>query len=210
MIRNILRCAVYQIKYMEYNGQGCFNDLDMLVCGMHGAGHVGQGGCTDKEYFTHFAFWCFYGSPLMLGNDITKTDAETMKIVTNRDLIRINQDTKYSQPFFIGRRMDKNQKRSVDDDTYYANYPDGVVLLAKFLDDGKIAIGEFNLTDGSTNHWSNSFLTESVGVPESSGKKLRLTDVETGEVIESKNGIVALRNVEPHASAVYLAEVIDA
>ena len=206
-IRDIIR---YQLKYMEYNGQGCFNDLDMLVCGMNGVGHVGQGGCSAKEYFTHFAFWCFYGSPLMLGNDITHMNEETRKLVTNPSLIRIDQDTKYCQPFFIGRRMDKNQKRSVDSDTYYGNYPEDVVLLARFLDDGKIAIGEFNLTDGPSSHWTSSFLTESVGVPESSGKKLRLVDVETGEVLVSKNGIVPLRSVEAHASAVYIAEVIDA
>lgn len=205
-IRDIIR---YQVKYMEYNGQGCFNDLDMLTVGMRGKGHVGAGGCTDEEYFTHFAFWCLYGSPLMLGNDITCMDEAAMKIVTNPALIRINQDTKGAEPFFLSH-LQKNYKRSVDADTYYEKYPEGVILLARYLDDGKIAIGSFNLTDGENNRWSTTFLTESVGVPESSDKKLRLTDVQTGEVLTSANGIVTLRSTAGHASAVYIAEVIDA
>lgn len=200
----------YQLKYMEYNGMGCFNDIDMLVVGMNGDGHVGQGGCTYDEYFTHFAFWCMFSSPLMLGNDIRKIDDKTLKLVTNKDLIRIDQDKKYCQPFFIGHKMEKNIERSIKNDVYYCNYPDGVVLLAKFLDDGKIAIGEFNLSDGETNRWNNTFLTESVGVPESSGKKLLLKNVVTGKQILSANGCVTMENVGPHCSAVYIAEVVDA
>lgn len=200
----------YQLKYMEYNGQGCFNDLDMLIVGMHGNGNVGQGGCTYDEYFTHFAFWCMYGSPLMLGNDIRNMDEETKKIVTNKGLIRINQDTKYCQPFFLNGRMNKNVKRSADDDVYYDNYPLNVTMLARYLDDGKIAIGAFNFTDGKSNKWNTTFLTETVGVPESGGKRLRLTDVETGEVTYSKNGVYGIEEIAPHASKVYIAEVVDA
>lgn len=200
----------YQMKYMEYNGQGCFNDLDMLIVGMNGVGHVGNGGCTRDEYFTHFAFWCMYGSPLMLGNDITKMDEESMKIVTNPGLIRINQDKKCNQPFFINHRMNKNMKRSIDNDVYYENYPLDTPILARFLDDGKIAIGLFNLSDGATHQWNHTFLTESVGVPESSGKKLKLTDVETGKVYYSANGVFSFESTAPHASRVMIAEVIDA
>lgn len=200
----------YQLKYMEYNGQGCFNDLDMLIVGMNGNGHVGQGGCTYDEYFTHFAFWCMYGSPLMLGNDIRIMDDETKKIVTNKALIRIDQDTKCCQPFFLNGKMHKNFKRSADDDVYYNNYPLDVTMLARYLDDGKIAIGAFNFTDGKANKWNTTFLTETVGVPESSGKRLRLTDVVTGEVVYSKNGVYCIGEIAPHASKVYIAEVIDA
>ncbi len=206
-MRDICR---YQLKYMEYNGQGCFNDLDMLIVGMHGQGHVGEGGCTYDEYFTHFAFWCMYGSPLMLGNDIRNMDEDTRKIVMNKDLIRINQDKKCCQPFFVGRRMDKNYKRSTDNDLYYSNYPEDIVIMARYLDDGKIAVGLFNFSDGGTHNWDSVFLTESVGIPESSGKKLKLKDVETGEISYSKNGVVEVRPVGAHSSVVYIAEVVDA
>ncbi len=199
----------YQLKYMEFNGQGCFNDLDMLVCGMNAKGNVGRTGCTTEEYFTHFAFWCMYGSTLMLGNDIREMDEITKEIVTNEKLIRIDQDSKYCQPFFAWGKLEKNIDRSIKNDTFYSNYPLSVPVLARYLDDGTIAIGLFNLSDGKSNKWNGTILTESVGVPESSGKKLRLTDVHTGEVITSANGVVRIPDTEAHASRVYIAEVID-
>lgn len=181
-----------QLHSLEYNGQGCFNDMDMLICGMNGKGDVSRGGCTQAEYHTHFAFWCFFGSTLMLGSDIRAMDEETLKLVTNPLLLRLNQDKKYSQPFMIGRRSDA--------------YP----LMAKFLDDGKIAIGFFNLTDGETSAWHSTFLTDEIGLPESTGKKLKLTDTADGTVLYSKNGCFSVPNTAAHASRVYIAEVIDA
>ena len=44
---------------------------------------------------------------------------------------------------------------------------------------------------------------------ENAWNMIAVTDAETGEVITSSNGVVELRNVEPHCSAVYIAEVID-
>ena len=198
-----------QLKYMEFNGKGCYNDLDMLVVGMNGEGHVAQGGCTEDEYFTHFAFWCMYGSPLMIGCDLTKLDDKAKSILTNEKLIRIDQDTKHSQPFFINHKMEKNQKLSNENDLYYANYPLDTPILAKFLDDGKIAIGMFNFSDGETKYYQSAVLCESVGVPYSSGKGLKLTDVRTGEVYYSKNELFTIPNIPPHGSRVYIAEVVD-
>ena len=51
-----------QIELQPYNGNGCFNDMDMLVVGMHGKGNVGVGGCTEVEYRTHFTIWAFFNS----------------------------------------------------------------------------------------------------------------------------------------------------
>lgn len=206
-VRDIIR---YQLQYMEYNGQGCFNDLDMLIVDMNGRGHVGKGGCSEDEYRTHFAFWCLYGSPLMLGNDVRNMSDFALKLVTNPALIRINQDKKQNQPFFVRERMEKNGKRSVENDTYYANYALDVPVIARFLDDGKIAVGFFNLTDGASSRWQNYFLTETVGVPESSGKRLKLTDVWDNSVIYSSNGIVSVPSIAPHACRVFIAEVVDA
>ncbi len=206
--------ALSQLKTLEYNGQGCFNDMDMLIVGMnnHIVGeenkeYLHAGGCTDDEYFTHFAFWCFLGSPLIIGCDIRNMNEVAEKILKNKDLIRINQDKKSNQPFFVNRIMTKNKKRSVDSDTYYDNYPDGLVKLAKLLDDGRVAIGMFNFSDGKA--VDTYFNCEDVGVCSTSKKRLKLTDVATSEVIYSTNEMVIARNLEAHQSAVYIAEVID-
>lgn len=44
-----------QLPLQVYNGQNCFNDMDMLVVGMNAKGNVGFKGCTFEEYRSHFA-----------------------------------------------------------------------------------------------------------------------------------------------------------
>lgn len=208
--KSIKGIAQSQLRLQEYNGVGCFNDMDMLVCGMKGAGHVGDGGCTPEEYFTHFALWCFCSSPLMIGCDIRNMDDATHALLTNPDLIRINQDKKASHPFFLnGGYMPKNPAPSAANPYYYASYPIDTPIMAKFLDDGKIAIMAVNFSDGPTSQWTTSFNTESVGVPESCGKTLRMRDIASGEVTVVKNGWRAF-NIAPHASRVFLCDVVDA
>lgn len=188
-----------QLDKQQYNYKGCFNDMDMLVVGMRGKGYVarGLGGCTDTEYFTHFALWCMYASPLMLGNDVNNMDEETLKIVTNKDLIRINQDKRCCQPFLINRR-----------DNSHPELQKEMPIIAKYLDDGKIAIMICNFTDGTTNRWNSWFLTESVGVPESSGKTLKMRDIMTNEETIVTNGLFTTP-VESHGVKVFIAEIID-
>ena len=171
----------------------------MLVVGMRGKGYVarGLGGCTDTEYFTHFALWCMYASPLMLGNDVNNMDDETLKIVTNKDLIRINQDKRCCQPFLINHR-----------DNSHPELQKEMPIIAKYLDDGKIAIMICNFTDGTSNRWNSWFLTESVGVPESSGKTLKMRDIMTNEETIVTNGLFTTP-VEPHGVKVFIAEIID-
>ena len=75
--------ALSQIGNLSMSGSGCFNDPDMLIVGMYGKGNVGLGGCTDVEYRTHFALWCLFGVPLMMGGDIrTLNDVSRALLLT--------------------------------------------------------------------------------------------------------------------------------
>ncbi len=75
----------------KYAGPGHWNDPDML--------EVGNGGMTTEEYRTHFSLWCMLASPLMAGNDLRDMDKETLEILTNENMIAINQDTLGKQAF---------------------------------------------------------------------------------------------------------------
>jgi len=66
-------------------GPGHWNDPDML--------EVGNGGMTNEEYKTHFSMWCMMAAPLMAGNDLASMSAETKEILTNKELIAIDQDS---------------------------------------------------------------------------------------------------------------------
>lgn len=77
----------------RYAGPGHWNDPDML--------EVGNGGMTSEEYKTHFSLWCMLAAPLMAGNDIREMSKETKEILTNKEMIDVNQDKLGKQAFCL-------------------------------------------------------------------------------------------------------------
>lgn len=76
----------------DWGGPGGWNDLDMLVVGLKGKGSVSGGGLSFLEYQTHMSLWCIACSPLMIGCDIRKMDTETASLLTNTEVLAVNQD----------------------------------------------------------------------------------------------------------------------
>jgi alpha-galactosidase len=79
-----------------YAGPGHWNDMDMLVVGLHGkpgpsSAYDGKG-CTDVEYRTQMSMWCMLASPLAASNDLRNMDAVTKEILTNKEVIDLDQD----------------------------------------------------------------------------------------------------------------------
>ena len=146
------------IPLQPYNGQGCFNDMDMLVVGMHGKGHVGLSGCTEEEYRTHFSVWAMFNSPLMIGCDIRKMDEDTKNILMNKDVIAVNQDPAGRQPFRAG--------------TY------GCDTWVKFLEGGDIAVLIVNPYDSDCR--GTLHLTD-IGLDVASGRAIKARDLWTGD-----------------------------
>jgi alpha-galactosidase len=66
-------------------GPGHWNDPDML--------EVGNGGMSATEYRTHFSMWAIMAAPLLIGSDIRSASATTLGILTNTDVIAIDQDS---------------------------------------------------------------------------------------------------------------------
>lgn len=71
--------------YAEYARPGGWNDPDML--------EVGNGGMTYDEYVAHFSIWAISKAPLLIGCDVRNMTKETMKILSNREVIDVNQDS---------------------------------------------------------------------------------------------------------------------
>jgi len=85
-----------QVGLESFAGPGHWNDPDMM--------EVGNGGMTGTEYRSHFSFWALLAAPLIAGNDIRSMSAETKEILTNKEVIDINQDALGRQ----GRRVRKD------------------------------------------------------------------------------------------------------
>ncbi len=73
-----------QVGLQSYAGPGHWNDPDML--------EVGNGGMTDNEYQAHFSLWALLAAPLMAGNDLRNMTPAIHDILTNKEVIAVNQD----------------------------------------------------------------------------------------------------------------------
>ncbi len=75
-----------------FAGPGGWNDLDMLVVGLKGGGSIPGEGATLQEYRTQMSLWCLLCSPLMIGCDVRRMEETTRQILSNPELIALNQD----------------------------------------------------------------------------------------------------------------------
>ena len=79
-----VRSIISQSLYLSaYAGGGHYNDMDMLEVGR---------GLSPEEDKTHFGLWCIMASPLLIGCDLTTLRPETLDLLTNRELIALDQD----------------------------------------------------------------------------------------------------------------------
>jgi alpha-galactosidase len=85
----------------SYAGPGHWNDPDML--------EVGNKGMTITEYRAHFSLWCILAAPLMAGNDLRNMTNDVKEILTNREVIAVDQDSLGMQ----GRRVKRDGDREV-------------------------------------------------------------------------------------------------
>jgi alpha-galactosidase len=74
-----------QVGLEEYAGPGHWNDPDML--------EVGNEGLSTTECKAHFSLWCILAAPLMAGNDLRNMSVEIREILTNTEVIAIDQDS---------------------------------------------------------------------------------------------------------------------
>lgn len=80
---------------------GHWNDPDML--------EIGNGGMNDQEYKTHMSLWAILAAPLLAGNDLRNMSPNIREILTNREVIAVNQDKDGKQ----GRRISKSGEQEV-------------------------------------------------------------------------------------------------
>ena len=73
-----------QVGLEEFSGPNAWNDPDML--------EVGNGGMSTEEYRAHMSLWSLLNSPLIAGNDLRSMDATTLSLLTDPDVIAVNQD----------------------------------------------------------------------------------------------------------------------
>ncbi len=149
--------------------RGAWNDPDML--------EVGNGGMTATEYRSHFSLWAMMNAPLLIGSDLRRVGQDTFDILTNRDVIALNQD---------GLGVQAEEISSAN----------GLHVLTKPLDNGDVAVALFNET-ATTATISTTAAAAGLG----NATSYRLTNLWTKAVTTTGGTISA--SVPAHATIVY-------
>ena len=88
-VKNI---SLSQDKAAPFAKPGNWNDPDMLVIGTVGWGNPHPSKLRPDEQYLHFSLWCLFSAPLLIGCDMEKLDDFTMNLLTNDEVIAVNQD----------------------------------------------------------------------------------------------------------------------
>jgi alpha-galactosidase len=117
--------ALSQDKSAAWAKPGNWNDPDMLIVGHIGWGNPQPTRLTPDEQYLHVSLWSLFAAPLLIGCDMEKLDAFTLNLLTNDEVIAVNQDP-------LGK-----QATCIDSDGDFRVY-------VKELEDGGRAVGFFN------------------------------------------------------------------
>jgi alpha-galactosidase len=115
-----------QAGHEKHAGRGRWNDPDMLV-----VGYVGWGPAlhptrlSPHEQMTHITLWALLSSPLLIGCDMTRLDEFTLSLLTNDEVIAVNQDA-------LGVQAGRVAQNGM------------LEVWARDLEDGAKAVGLFN------------------------------------------------------------------
>jgi alpha-galactosidase len=143
-----------QAGLAKFAGPGHWNDPDML--------EVGNGGMTQDEYRQHMTLWVILASPLLAGNDLSRMTPQTLALLTNKEVIAVDQDR-------LGRQGDR----------VWAQGPSEI--WTKPLSGGAKAIALFNRAESAEPITLN---LKDVGVSDNA----KLHDLWQGKEVQAANG----------------------
>jgi hypothetical protein len=157
---------------IPFTKPGAWADPDMLVVGRVGWGpNLHPSRLSPNEQYTHISLWSLLASPLLLGCDLENLDPFTLNLLTNDEVLDINQDP-------LGQ-----QAAEVKGD-------DGTKFYVKKLENGDLAVGVFNLTESDA---TVEIKWEDLKLP----GKYAVRDVWTQKDVKS-NGLTWKGNVPLH------------
>ena len=137
--QNVSNSAFNEDPWAPYARPGHFNDPDMLVVGNVGWGHPHPTHLTPDEQYTQISMWCLLSAPLILGCDLRKLDPFTFGLITNDEVLDVDQDSLGKQATCVAKDGDIN-------------------IYAKPLEDGSLAVGFVNrgpAPEKAVLHWGD-------------------------------------------------------
>ena len=176
---HMIACA--QSRIWNYGGPYGHNDLDML--------EVGNSNLSAEEEQTHFSVWALAKSPLIIGADLSSISAASLRVLSNRDLIAINQDilSIAAMPFY-----QNNSRRGTLPETWFGPLEGGrvVLMVLNYASHPRDLSVKFDAIPG----FQHRLVSE----------KVQWRELWSGRQSESYTGVFA--KLAPHGCAVYILE----
>lgn len=99
------RCELWQ----DHVAEGSYPDCDMLPLGKLGKGFGKEWDTnfTRDEQVTMMTLWCIFGSPLMIGAELTLLDTWTLKLLTKKEVLKLTENA------YVGKQVEKNSRYAV-------------------------------------------------------------------------------------------------
>jgi alpha-galactosidase len=124
-----------------YGGPGAWNDPDYLLVGYlsNWSGQTVPTPLTPNEQYTHVSLWAILAAPLIFSGDITRLDDFTLSLLTNDEIIEVDQDPMGKPGYRVSKSGDSE-------------------VWMRQLEDGSIAVGLFNRGETMakvTAYWSD-------------------------------------------------------
>lgn len=177
------------VPWIQYAGPGSpagggWNDLDTLELG-----NGDKDGITPDERQTMFLLWSISCAPLYLGTDLTKMDADDLKLISNREIIAIDQAGVLARPLDIQHLRKKPQQ------AWMTTYADGSIVLTVFNLDAKEADVKLDWRE------IDALRDTTIAARISSGKPPIMRDLISGtDSPASPDGVTV--TLAPHASRI--------
>jgi alpha-galactosidase len=114
-------------ELQKYSGPGAWNDPDYLLLGYlaNWKGGTAPTPLSPNEQFSHVSLWCLLTAPLILSGDITRLDAFTLSLLSNDEVLEVDQDPLGKSALRVAQDGDRE-------------------VWAKDMEDGSKAVGLFN------------------------------------------------------------------
>jgi alpha-galactosidase len=139
-----------QVGREKFSGPGHWNDPDML--------EIGNGHMTTEEYRTHMSLWCLLSAALLAGNDLRDMKPEILEILTNKEVIAVDQDKLGKQAVRVSPPVPADEAATISVQEGRSTTGGEIQVFSRPLADGGHAVGLFNLgaaTAKVTAKWSD-------------------------------------------------------
>lgn len=190
LLKNMFyRCELWQ----NHVAGGSYPDCDMLPVGKVGKGFRQERNTnfTKDEQITMMTLWCIFGSPLMVGAELTMLDEWTLSVLTNQEALKLVSND------YVGKQVERNEERAV---WSCLNSKTGEKYLAYFNLSEEVQ--DISCDMGSVEQFADGMAEPGDAGEDVTDKNIMVTEIWSGEK-EAMDGSMLKSHVPAHGAKLF-------